>query len=103
MAIIHPAAVEEVRRPVKSCDGFILMGGVALLLLGCWTMLAAIVGACQWFAATEEYDLLVVVLGALQKLAVILYENYNMWKVFSGMLGIWLSTAIVEGIVTAAA
>lgn len=103
MAIIHPAAVEEIRRPAKSCDAVLGTAGVALLLLGCWTMLAAIVGACQWFATTEEYSLLVVLLDALQKLAVILYENYNMWKVVIGMLGIWLSTAIVEGIVTAAA
>jgi hypothetical protein len=88
---------------VKSCDAMLGVAGVALLLLGCWTMLAAIVGACHWFATTEEYSLLVVALGALQKLAVILYENYNLWKVLSGMLGIWLSTAIVEGIVTAAA
>ena len=103
MAIIHPAPVEEVRRPAKPCDAVTGAAGVALLLLACWTMLAAIVGACQWFAATEEYDLLVVVLGALQRVAAILYENYNMWKVFSSMLGIWLSAALVEGIVTAAA
>ena len=93
------ATVNTMRRP-QQCENLLLMAAMALVMLGTWTVLVAVMETLYWFYATEVGGLLLAAAAAAQQLVLFLYHSYNAGKVLGGMLAIWLGVAILEGMVS---